>query len=89
MEESADLDAAADEILPGRVDVVDHELQALNRARLGGGQALPEGDRAGRMRGRQLDHPEVVADDDVSVQPPSLVSALAGLVRNNRPPVSG
>jgi hypothetical protein len=33
------------------------------------------------MRGRQLDHPEVVADDDVSVQPPSeaLVEALGSI----------
>jgi hypothetical protein len=47
VEQPADLDAAADEVRPRRVDVVDGQDQALDRARLARGDALAEGDRAG------------------------------------------
>jgi hypothetical protein len=61
-----------------RVDVVDRQDQALNRARLARGDAFAEGDRTRRLGGGELDHPEGVADGDVGVQPPAeaLVEAL-------------
>jgi hypothetical protein len=78
VEELAHLDAAARQVLTRRVDVGDDELQTLSGTGLGCGDALPEGDRALRVRGRQLDYSEVVAGDDVGVRPPSeaLVEAL-------------
>src|SRR4051812_40412044 len=49
----ADVDAAADEILPRGVDVLDrevHPLQGSRLHRLDAWDALPEMDRAGRVR---------------------------------------
>ncbi len=57
-----DRDAAADEVLTHRVDVVHDEHQVLSRATLGCDEALPERDRGWQVGGRQLDHPEGVAD---------------------------
>jgi hypothetical protein len=61
VEQLAHLDAAADEVLARRVDVVDDQLEALSGARLGSREALPECDRAPRLRRCQLDRPDVVA----------------------------
>ena len=74
----ADVHAAADEIGPGGVDVLDHQFQTLNGARLGCRDALAEVDRALRARRRELHRPEVVAGGKVGVQPPSeaLIEAL-------------
>src|SRR6476659_2566244 len=74
----ADLDAAADEVVPGGIDVGDHEDHPLSGAGLSRRAALAELDRAPRVGRRELHRPEVVADDQVDVQPPSeaLVEAL-------------
>src|SRR5690348_11324878 len=74
----ADVHAAADEVLPGRVDVPDREDHGLSGARLRRRAALAELDRARRMGRRELHRPDVVADDQVDVEPPSeaLVEAL-------------
>src|SRR5215208_7106055 len=65
----ADLDAAADEIRSGRVDVLDRQVQLLEGTRLHGRDALAEVDRGGRPGRRHL-HPPEVAEVDVDVQPP-------------------
>src|SRR2546430_3217654 len=52
VEDLADLDAAAHEVLAGHLDVRDGELQTLNGAGLGGGEPGPERNRALRMGGR-------------------------------------
>ena len=74
----ADVDAAADEIVPGGVDVLDHEDQPLSGSGLSRRAALAELDRALRVGRRDLHRPDVVADDQVDVQPPSeaLIEAL-------------
>ena len=46
VENVADLDSAADEVLTGRVNVGHDQHQALSRAGGGGGQPLAERDRA-------------------------------------------
>jgi len=51
VEDLADLDAPVNEVGSRRVDVVDGQQQALDRPRLVGGEALPEGDRAARVGG--------------------------------------
>src|SRR4051794_40808815 len=77
----ADIDAAADEVVAGGVDVVDHEDHALGGARLSRRAALAELDRARRVRRRHLHRAEVVADDQVDVEPPSeaLIEALRAI----------
>src|SRR4051795_3925242 len=52
VERLADVDTAADQVLARGRDIGDHELQALSRARLSCGHALPERDRALRVRRR-------------------------------------
>jgi hypothetical protein len=54
VEHLADLDAAAEEVRTRRIDVGDDQLQTLSGARLGCGEALAEGDRARRVRWREL-----------------------------------
>src|SRR3954447_15231555 len=73
-----DVDAAADEIVAGGVDVPDDEDQPVSGARRSRRAALAELDRALRVGRRELDRPDVVADDQVDVQPPSeaLIEAL-------------
>jgi hypothetical protein len=51
--------------------VGDDQLHVLSGARLGCRDTRPEGDRATRVSGRQLDRPDVVAEVEVRVQPPS------------------
>src|SRR5262245_8128288 len=65
----ADLDAAADELVPGGLDVGDDEVEPLRRARLGARDPDPERDRARRARRRELDDPELVAGLVVDVEP--------------------
>src|SRR5215207_2518381 len=75
----ADVDAAADEIVPGGVDVLDREKQPVKGTRLSPQRdALAEVDRALRVGRRHLHRPEVVAGGQVGVQPPSeaLIEAL-------------
>src|SRR5215211_5000458 len=50
----ADVDAAADEIVPGGVDVLDCEDQPVSGPRLGRREALAEVDRALRAGRREL-----------------------------------
>src|SRR4029453_14221072 len=78
VEHLADLDAATDEVLARCVEVRDDQLQTLSGAGLGFGEALPECDRALRVRRRQLNRPDVIADDEIGVQSPSqaLIEAL-------------
>ena len=77
VEHLADLDAAAGEVFTGCVDVGDDQLQTLSGAGLGCGEAVPECDRASRVRGRELDRPNV-AESEVGIQPSSqaLIEAL-------------
>src|SRR5215207_7826588 len=65
----ADVDAAADEIRPGGVDVLDRQVQLLEGPGLHRRDALPEVDRSLRSRRRHLHLPEV-AEVDIDVQPP-------------------
>src|SRR5438045_9780063 len=62
-----DVDAGVGELRPGGVDVGDAQLQALERARVHLRQPLPDRDRTGRSRRRQLDDAELVADRVVDV----------------------
>src|SRR5512133_4307634 len=63
----ADVDAAADEIGPGGLDVVDHEDHARGGPRLRRGATLAELDRAPRVGRRELHRADLVADDQVDV----------------------
>src|SRR4051794_9502496 len=56
----ADVDAAADQVFPGGVDVLDAEEQPVKGPRLHCRQALAEMDRALRVGWRHLDVPNVV-----------------------------
>src|SRR4051812_7304401 len=66
----ADVDASADEILPGGVDVLDRQVELLERPGLHRRDALAEVDRGLRAGRRHLHLPEV-AEVDVDVEPPS------------------
>src|SRR3954447_26884733 len=59
LEHLADIDAAADEIFPGGVDVLDREDYPLEGSRLTGGDALAEVDRAPGVRRRHLHGPDL------------------------------
>src|SRR4051794_4452223 len=74
----ADVDAAADEIRPGSVNVLDREDHGLSGPRLRRRAALAELDRARRVGRRELHRADVVADDQVDVEPPpeALIEAL-------------
>ena len=70
MEHLAHLGAAAGQLGAGRLDVSHGELQALGRARRGGGDPGAEDDRALRARRCQLHHPEVRTGGEVGILPP-------------------
>src|SRR5690349_18454997 len=53
----ADVDAAAQEILTGGVDVLNREVQPVEGPWLHRGEALPDMDRAARVWRRQLHQP--------------------------------
>src|SRR3954454_9705505 len=74
----ADVDAAADEIFSGSVDVLDSQVQPVKGSGLHRREALAEMDRALRVGRRHLHQPDVVADGKVGVQSPSetLIKAL-------------
>src|SRR4051812_40438592 len=63
----ADRDAARLQLVAGRVGVFDHQLQPLQRARLGRGDARADRNRARGTGRRQLHEPQVLADDVVVV----------------------
>src|SRR5215211_888107 len=67
----ADLDAALQELGPGGVDVVHHQVEGLDRAGGGVDDADPDADRAGRAGRGQLHDPEAVAEAlvEVGVEP--------------------
>jgi hypothetical protein len=67
----AHVDTAADEIVPGGVDVLDREEQPVTGARLHRREALAEVDRALRVGRSELHRPDLVAEGQVGVQPPS------------------
>src|SRR3954452_6984929 len=67
----AHVDAAAREVVPGGVDVVDHEEHALSGARLGRRAGRAELNRAPRVRRRELDRPNLVVHDQIDVETPS------------------
>ena len=71
MEQLADLDATADQVLTCRGDIGDSQFQALEGARLRRRDPLPEMNRTTGARRRELDAPEVLADVEVRVFPPS------------------
>ena len=71
VEHLADLDAVVDELVAGRLDVEDDEVQALNRARHGRRDSVAEDDRGLRAGRRQLHDPEVLTGDEVGIQPPA------------------
>src|SRR4051812_41529760 len=77
----ADVDTAADEIVPGGIDVADNEDHRLSGARLSRRAALAKLDRARRVGWRELDRPDVVANDQIDVEPPpeALVEALRAI----------
>src|SRR4051794_12179292 len=75
----ADVDAAADEIVPGGVDVLNGENQPVKGTRLSPQRdALAEVDRAVRVGRRHLYRTELVAGSQVGVQSPTeaLIEAL-------------
>src|SRR3954447_2402632 len=72
----ADVDAAADEILPGGVDVLDRQVQLLEGPGLHRRNALAEMDRGLRAGRRHLHLPEVAeVDIDVQAPPKALIEA--------------
>src|SRR5919198_3709401 len=58
----ADLHPAPDELGTSGVDIGDHQLQSLRRARRHLAEALSDRDGARRPRGRELHEPEVIRD---------------------------
>src|SRR5580704_8517426 len=71
VEHLADVRATADQLGARRIDVTDSEQQSLSGPGRRGGEALAELDRALRVRGRQLDYPEVLPEGDIGVQAPT------------------
>src|SRR5689334_7596419 len=65
--DGGDVDPAADELGTGGVDVRDTQLEALQRAGLHLGEALPDRDRAGRAGRGQLDDAEALAGGVIDV----------------------
>src|SRR3954466_15832265 len=65
----ADLDAAADEVVPGGVDVLHREDPTVEGPGLTRRGALPAVDRAPRVGRGELHVAHVVADGNVGVQP--------------------
>ena len=78
MERLADIEPASGELGVGRLDVGDHEVQALVAPRFLRRHADPEGDRAGGPGRRELHDPEAVVGlvVDVADEP-----ALVGVER--------
>jgi hypothetical protein len=70
VEHLADVDAAADELLARRVDVVHREHQVLDRAGDGRRHVLTEDDRRVGAGRRELDDVEV-AVGELGVEPPA------------------
>jgi len=62
-----DLDPAADQFGSGRLDVGHDEGETLNRSRRGPCDPPAEDDCAFRARRSQLDHSEVITDDEVGL----------------------
>src|SRR4029453_16440833 len=62
-----DLDPALQQLLAGGVDVVDHQVEGLDRARGRVDDADPDADRAGRAGRGELDDPEGLAEAFVEV----------------------
>jgi hypothetical protein len=73
MEHVADVDAVRRELVVGRLDVRDHQVEALGRARLGSGDVGAELDRRRRTRSGELHDPEAVVEGEVGVEPPAEV----------------
>ncbi len=70
MEHLADLDAATEQLIAGRRDVGDDQVQALGGAGCSRGDVLAEDDRASGAGRRELDHAEVVTVVVVGIKPP-------------------
>src|SRR5215213_3294479 len=70
VEDLAHVDAAGDQVVPGRVDVVHGEDQTVPRARDGRRDSVAEDDRGFRVVRRNL-HAAEVAGRDVDVEPPA------------------
>jgi hypothetical protein len=63
------VDAVREELVAGRIDVVNREDHAVDRARRGGGDALAEDDRRVRCGWREVHEAIVIAGGDVGVNP--------------------
>ena len=70
MEHIADLNAAIHQIVAGRQDIGDDQVQALGRTGCRRGDVLAEDNRATGARGRELNHAEVVTTVEVCVEAP-------------------
>src|SRR5215204_498724 len=77
----ADVDAAADQVVTGRLDVLDDQEQALQRAGLHRRRPLPELDRRRRARWGELHGPRARGGFEVDVEPPpeALVEGLGAV----------
>src|SRR5215208_1453288 len=67
----ADVGAPADQVVPGRLDVLDREDHPLSRPGLSLREALAEVDRALRLGRGELHPTDLLAGPEVGVQPPS------------------
>jgi hypothetical protein len=73
-----DVDSPADQFRSGRLNVGHYEVEILNRTRLGRCDSLTDDNRALRTRRCQLDHSEILTDDEVGILTKSrfLIEAL-------------
>jgi hypothetical protein len=80
MPDLADVNAAADQLGARLVDVIDHEVQAVQRAS-GVRDAPPEPDRRRGLRGRELDDPRAFVEREVGIEAPvqALVEGLGAV----------
>src|SRR5258708_1038035 len=67
----ANLNAAAEQFLPRRLEVGDDQIQSLRRAGRRRGNVLAEDDRTTGARWRELDHAVVIARGIVCIQSPA------------------
>jgi hypothetical protein len=78
MEYLGDLDAAAEQLVAGGIDVGDDQIQTLSGAGCCCGDVLAEDDRAPGARRRKLDHAEVaIVGGEVGVEPPTQTAVKA------------
>jgi hypothetical protein len=74
----ADLDAALEQLVARRSEILDHRVDPADRAGSGVREPHPDLDRARRPRRGQLDDAEVVAGPVVDVERESALLAVEG-----------